>query len=212
VNSLLATCVFPTCCRLILAAMIILGDFPVLRAQSLSGLRIGDEFSTASIGIKPVAQEQSGSFVITKWRFANDNELSVTARGGRIVFMELDWGGHQKGAQSDFPGLLFGKTTRAEVLDRFGPGITFSDRSGVSVTKDGMALESSYEVGSVILNLVTKVNAIDSPAVKVESEKGIPAVQKYARLVAMILAAPEYARVMWGNAISGPNSKKIEWK
>jgi hypothetical protein len=195
-----------------LAGLVIFADFSMLRAQSLSGLRIGDELSTASIGIMPVAKEQSGSFTITKWRFANDNELSVTARAGKIVFMELDWGGHQNGAQSDFPGLLFGKTTLAEMLDKFGPGITFSDRPWLDETKDGILLLSYYEVGSVILNVVTKVNNIDLPAVKVELQKGIPAMQKYARLVAMILAAPEYARAMWGNVVYEANSKRIEWK
>jgi hypothetical protein len=66
-------------------------------AQNLSGVRIGDDFSSAAkqIGFPPASSERSGPYIAAKWVLGDGNTLSATgtAIDGKIVYVESDWGG-----------------------------------------------------------------------------------------------------------------------
>ena len=101
-------------------------------AQSLSGLRVGDDLSsTARLGLSPVERNRSGPFTITKWRLPDGNELSVTAgSNGKIVYIESDWVRSPSGTYSDFPGLYFGRTSLTDIRQKFGSnGFAYGGRT-----------------------------------------------------------------------------------
>ena len=66
------------------------------QAQSLSGLHVGDDAgATRILRKRPSATQRTGPFTISKWSLPNGNDLSVTSSspGGKIVFLESDFGG-----------------------------------------------------------------------------------------------------------------------
>ena len=81
-----------------------------VRAQSLSGIKIGDPpVAVLKIGLDPIARNRSGPFETVKWKLIDENELSVTVatQTNRIVYIENDWGHSPDGSVSDFPGKAF---------------------------------------------------------------------------------------------------------
>jgi hypothetical protein len=82
-----------------------------VRAQSFSGLHIGDPLSKiAIIGLEPAAKNRTGSFTMMSWVFPDGNELSVTATTstGRIVYIESDWDGRGSGVSPIIPASSMG--------------------------------------------------------------------------------------------------------
>lgn len=185
-----------------------------LHAQTLSGLRIGDDKSSIEKLGSPNITEQDGPYTLVEYEFSNGNELHITiSQAGKIAYMELDWGGKQEGARSDFPGFSFGTTNLDEIMTKFGStGMTFSKRPWLSDEAGGIVMLNSYEVGTTVLTVATKVDNIDLPAMMAELKKGVPAMPKYARLVSLILADADYVRINWGERTYDKEYKKIELK
>jgi S1-C subfamily serine protease len=178
-------------------------------AQSLSGLHIGDEISRATmIGLPPTAVNKTGPFTIARWDFQDGNSLSVTAsNAGRIVYMESDWGQRKVGSTSDFPGLVFGRTTLAQLRAKFASnGFMFNDRGSSFTTSDGIILLNSYEVGPTVVTFYTKVSR-DSIVAARDAQK-LPGL---AVLDGISLADKEYADNAWGERVYDPRYKRIEW-
>ena len=181
-------------------------------AQSLSGLRIGDDASRLSFLSKAQASDTYKSFSVRKWNLSNGNELSVTtSHSGRIVYLESDWGGRNPDPACDLSGLNFGLTTLSDLRKRFGSnGFGFQGRDAVIQIQGGIAMLNSYEVGTNIVTFITKVAGDEFLRLKESGQGG--AVADFARLDAISIAEPGYAKGEWGDRIFDPNYRKIDWK
>jgi hypothetical protein len=182
-------------------------------AQSLSGIRIGDEIASADqIGFAPVERNQSGPFAITKWRLPDKNELSITSatNNGKIVYIECDWGRLQSGTYTDFPGLYYGRTSLADIRQRFGNnGFAYGNRTGMRSPDNSFVMFNSYEVenaNEVVVTFITKIAPSD-----IKSAKPNPAM--FAKLDSIILGDAQYLRNIWGSQlVFDPAYHKIAWR
>jgi hypothetical protein len=173
---------------------------------SLSGLRIGNPLSqVTTIGLTPVAKNQTGPFTVMKWAFPDGNELSVTASSNGVIdYVESDWGERQAGTVTDFPGLIYGKTTLSELRQMFGSnGFAFAQHGGAVKVKDGVVMINSYEVGSIVATFVTKISGNPSRSQAMSGD---------AVLVALSIADPGYANSVWGARTYDQAYHPIEWK
>lgn len=168
--------------------------------QSLSGIHLGDKIATASDMLgKPTNVEHSGPYVFEKWRLANNNDLSVTARRGtgQIVYLETDWTGYQTGAPSDFLGMTYGETTLHDIRTLLGSnGFTFADKLAAK-TEGGIATFNCYGTTndpSVVIVFVTKIGNDQFAAVQ---EKRL-AMADAAKLVAIIITDANFVDSIWG--------------
>jgi hypothetical protein len=201
----------PLCRRLAPAALILVTLLDTSRAQSILGIRVGDDREKfQAIRSPPTVVDHPGSFTVSAWDLSNGNTLSATtSKSGTIVYVELDWGGRESGAQSDFPGFTFGRTTLADIRQKFGSnGMGFKNRPSSTKAEGGIALLNSYEVGSVIVTFVTKIQNIDFPVIQTNPS----ALSKTATLDALILSESDYARINWGEAAYDTSYKPIQWK
>lgn len=208
---LLAEGILPNCRGPILAPLILVSLCNASGAQSILGLGVGDDQAKLqTIGSPPSAVEHPGSFTVTAWNLSNGNTLSVTtSKGGVIVYIELDWGGREGGTQSEFPGFTFGKTTLADIRQKFASnGMAFEHRPTSTKVEGGIALLNSYEVGSVIVTFITKIQNIDIPAIQ-KNPSSLPGA---ATLDALILSDLDYVRINWGKAVYDTDYKPIQWK
>lgn len=182
-------------------------------SQSLSGLKIGDPRSSINnIGFDPSSHGRSGPLDIMKWQLPSGNQLSVTVNEltNTIVYIEDDWGRQSQGAISDFPDLLYGKTTLGDIRRRFGSnGMAFAERPSVLRMGDSFIYFNSYEVGDVIVTFATRIGPDDLSAFLTNGPKEG---NQIGRLDAIMLASPEYVESTWGKPIKDPNYKPIEWK
>jgi hypothetical protein len=110
-----------------LTVVSLLSPAEIADAQTLSGVRIGDELPTAirQIGYPPDKADRAGPYAYAMWKLGDANELHVTMQtaDGRIVYMESDWGGFvgDRGApETDFPHFLFGRTTQRDIAAATG--------------------------------------------------------------------------------------------
>jgi len=181
--------------------------------QSVSGLRIGDKASKLTLlQEKPSAIDTYKSMTVQKWVLPGGNELSVTtSMDGLIVYLESDWNGKSPGTGCDLPGLKFGVTTLADLRMRFGSnGFEFKNRGGVIKTPDGVVMLNSYEIGSVVVTFITKVNQDEYQQAQKSSQH--VEVAEFARLDAISYADAEYAKDEWGERIYDPDYKKADWR
>ena len=200
------------------SAILMIASSGTASAQALSEIHIGDAAerlnTLAAHATGPEQMERTkmeiGRVTMRKWSFADGNDLAATVWKGRVVYLEVDWGGRPEGATVDFPGLRFGETTLSGLRAKFGNnGFAFKQRAPVIRVSDGVATMNSYEVGDVIVTFVTHVSYDDVKDVK---QTDLPAAMDRAKLVAISLTTAEYAVREWGDRIYDPNYKKIEWK
>lgn len=186
----------------------------VVRSPSLSGLHIGENLGVISrIGIAPSAKNTNGPQTMLKWRFVDNNELSVTTitATGRIVFLEYDWGGDPRGALTDFPTFYFGTTTLATIREHLGSNGFAFEQSPLGLTANGAVLSNSYEVANtnVIAIFITCISIEDSSRL---AHEGPVNTGNYAKLDAIILADGAYLRRLWGKTMTDSNYHKISWR
>jgi len=179
------------------------------QAQSLAGLRIGDDISaTARMG-EPAATEPYNEYTRRAWASANGNELSVSfTAAGKIAFMEIDWGGRPEGAATDMFGFVFGKTRLSDIRSKLGSnGLMFKNRTPLLQAPDGLVLLNSYEVGTAVVTFYSHVAQSDFD--RARSDSG--AVADLARLIAISVASDAYyAGDEGGERIYDPAYKKID--
>ena len=198
-----------------IAALSFLVRSTVANAQSLSGLRIGDDISsTSKLGAPPQATNQTGPFTMEKWVFAEGNALSVTAfrDTGKIVYLESDWGGRQFGVPSDFPGMTFGKTNLADIRTQTGNnGFAYKTNALVRVS-DGLALFNCYQFSKntrLVVAFVTKLPTSSGGDVQAKRLS----VGQAAKLDALVLADMSYLETIWGKEKTfDPAYNPIDWK
>ena len=78
------------------------------QAQTLNGIRIGEEITVASrIAGKPIARAAAGPHEELRWRLPDGNKLALATDpgNGRIAYAEETWGGQADGKPADFPWL-----------------------------------------------------------------------------------------------------------
>ena len=189
-------------------------------AQSMSGLRIGDDISTLSkIGSEPIAKQAMGPHTAIKFELPDGNALSITYRdsSGQIVYLETDWGQKQSGSFSDFHDFRFGETTLAEIRSALGHnGMAFIHGPGPNLTEDGgLVSVNSYELstGSLVVAFVTKIDKEHlAEFSKMTEEAKLEAFGSASRLDAIILSDRNYLEGIWGKEkLYDDGYRPIEW-
>jgi clan AA aspartic protease (TIGR02281 family) len=176
-------------------------------AQNLSGVSVGDDASKAFqlLGKIPARSERSGPVAYYKWRLDDDNSLSITVRmsDNKIVFMASDWG--HKSDITDFPGFIFGRTTRAELFKKLGSnGIVFKHRDPIWITdKRDLVSSDSYQTTDNPPLIATFMTLATRDQARQLYAKGKPYFSAHLWdtevLVSIMVGEPEYVRSIWGD-------------
>jgi hypothetical protein len=182
-------------------------------AQSMSGISVGDPFSTIPqrIGFAPSQSEQSGPFTIVKWVLADGNSLSVTARSdtGRVVFVETDWG--KSTTYTDFRDFYFGTTTLADIANKVGTDNFAFD--GGPMPDGSIVMRNSYRISptDVIVTFVTKLREADLTAAERSKINERPeGYRVFLKLDAIMLGDFDYLSSIWGREhLPASNARKV---
>jgi hypothetical protein len=185
-------------------------------AQTLNGIRIGEEVAAASrVAGEPSARAAAGPHEEVRWRLPDGNKLALAAdpSTGRIAYAEETWGGRPNGKPADFPGFIYGETTLADIRTHAdNNGFAFVERL-IDERPDGLRLFNSYEVeGSpgLVVTFVTRMSTKDTQRLKGKQE-GID-INRAAKLDGIILGDARYLESIWGQAkLKGKNYKPIRW-
>ena len=186
------------------------------QAQTLNGIRIGEDITTASrIAGKPTSRVAAGPHEEVRWRLSDGNKLALATDpvNGRIAYAEATWGGRPDGKPADFPGLRYGETTLADIRRHAeNNGFAFVERL-LDERPDGLRLFSSYEVeGSpgLVVTFVTRMSTRDTQRLKDKQES--VDINRAAKLDGIILGEAHYLESIWGQAkLKGKNYKPIRW-
>ena len=187
------------------------------QAQSLSGIKVGDEISSASrLDARPLPSKSGDPRGERRWKLPNGNRLSVAADPGtqKIVYAETKWGGGAHGKPADFPGFVYGETTLADIRAHAqNNGFAFKEHL-IDVRPDGLALFNAYEVEGapgVVVTFVTRLSMKDHE--RLRNGKANVDINRAARLDAIILADARYLDTIWGDAkLRGKAYKPIRWE
>jgi hypothetical protein len=187
------------------------------QAQSLSGIRVGEEVSSASkIDARPLPSKSVDPHEARRWKLPDGNRLSVAAdpETGRIVYAEKTWSGSANGKPTDFPGFIYGQTTLADIRAHAqNNGFAFKEHL-IDVRLDGLALFNAYEVEGapgVVVTFVTKLSKRDDE--RLRTGKANVDINRAARLDAIILADAGYLDTLWGDAkLRDKAYKPIRWE
>lgn len=185
--------------------------FRAAQSQTLSGIRIGNAFSSIQriIGFPPTSSERAGPFVVAKWRLGDGNSLSVTANSAnsRIVYIETDWGGAT--SYTDFPGVFFGKTTLAEIERKLGED-NYGWYGG-SKSNGSLVMQNSYRISpnNIIITFSTMISASDLSKLRRRTGARNDILRSLG-LVAISLGEPAYLSSIWGEEhLPKPNARKV---
>ena len=187
------------------------------QAQSLSGIKVGDEISSASrLDARPLPSKSGDPLKERRWKLPDGNRLSVAADPGtqKIVYAETKWGGGANGKPADFPGFVYGETTLADIRAHAqNNGFAFKEHL-IDVRPDGLALFNAYEVEGapgVVVTFVTRLSMKDHE--RLRNGKANVDINRAARLDAIILADAGYLDTIWGDAkLRGRAYKPIRWE
>jgi hypothetical protein len=187
------------------------------RAQSLSGIKVGEEISSVSkLNANPLTSRSTNPQEERLWKLPDGNRLSVATdpETKRIVYAQKQWSGAAAGKPADFPGFVYGETTLADIRAHAqNNGFAFKERL-VEVRPDGVALFNAYEVEGapgVIVTFVTKLSKKDEE--RLRAGKANVDLNRAARLDAIILADAGYLDKTWGRAkLTHRAYKPIRWE
>ncbi len=126
-----------------------------------------------------------------------------------IAFLDVDWNGLDGGRASDVPGAEFARINLGDLCAHYGSnGFTFAKLGGSAQNNDGIVLFNAYEVNTAIVIFYTRFGLADMPLMK----NGADDIPTFARLVAVSLMSPEYAKSLYGQRSYDPVYRKIEWR
>jgi hypothetical protein len=187
------------------------------QAQSLSGIRVGEEASSAStIDARRLPSKSVAPHEARRWKLPDGNRLSVAAdpETKKIVYAEKTWGGGVNGKSADFPGFVYGQTTLADIRAHAqNNGFAFKEHL-IGVRPDGLALFNAYEIEGapgVVVTFVTKLSKKDDE--RLRTGKANVDINRAARLDAIILADAGYLDTLWGDAkLRDKAYKPIRWE
>jgi hypothetical protein len=181
---------------------------------SIAGLHIGDPASAlAPMGPESFKPDPlADRYLVHKWILKDGTAISATVENasGKIAYLEADAAPTSAGHASDFPGFRYGVTTLTDIRAHMGSnGMGFQNRPVVDKAGDGIAVFNAYEVGGQVVTFITLVSATDAPKVVDKAA----ALGDVARLDAVLLASPDYLRVMdWGAPVKDKVYKPIAWR
>ena len=187
------------------------------QAQSLSGIRVGEELSSAAkINAKLLPSNSVAPHDERRWKLPDGNKLSIAAdpETKRIVYAEKKWSGGANGRPADFPGFVYGETTLADIRAHAqNSGFAFKERL-IDVRPDGLALFNAYEVEGapgVVVTFVTKLSKTDEG--RLRTGKTSVDLNRAARLDSIILADAGYLDTIWGDGkLKDKAYKPIRWE
>ncbi|MGF9764772.1 hypothetical protein AAII07_57850 [Microvirga sp. 0TCS3.31] len=187
------------------------------QAQSLSGIKVGEEISSASkLAARPLPSKNGDPHEERRWKLPNGNRLSVAVdpQTKRIVYAEKTWSGGATGKPADFPGFVYGQTTLADIRAHAqNNGFAFKEHL-IDVRPDGLALFNAYEVegaSGLVVTFVTKLSRKDDEHLR--TGKANVDLNQAARLDAIILADAGYLDTIWGDAkLRHKAYKPIRWE
>ncbi|WP_201865193.1 hypothetical protein [Microvirga soli] len=187
------------------------------QAQSLSGIKVGEEISSVpKIYATPLPSRSTNPHEERLWKLPDGNRLSVATdpETKRIVYAEKKWSGGANGKPADFPGFVYGETTLADIRAHAqNNGFAFKERL-VEVRPDGLALFNAYEVEGVpgvVVTFVTKLSKKDEE--RLRAGKANVDINRAARLDTIILADAGYLDTIWGRAkLTHKAYKPIRWE
>jgi hypothetical protein len=183
----------------------LLAGLSLASPPDLHGLHVGDDQAKfKTLPGKPTGPQRIGAFFARKWRFSNGDELSATtSKSGKIVYAELDWNGDAAGAATGLGGLVFGRTTLAEIRPACAQEVGFDQRTPVQKSDDGVVWMISCSVGSVVLTTITEVTVAEYKKAHPDNQH----LEQYAKLVAVSISDPSYAQTIWGKIINVRHDK-----
>jgi hypothetical protein len=187
------------------------------QAQSLSGIKVGEEISSATkLAARPLPSKSVAPHEERRWKLPDGNRLSIAAdpETKRIVYAEKKWSGGATGRPADFPGFVYGETTLADIRAHAqNNGFAFKERL-IDVRPDGLALFNAYEVEGtpgVVVTFVTKLSKKDEG--RLRTSKPNMDINRAARLDSIILADAGYLDTIWGDGkLKDKAYKPIRWE
>jgi hypothetical protein len=187
------------------------------QAQSLSGIKVGEEISSATkLAARPLPSKSVAPHEERRWKLPDGNRLSIAAdpETKRIVYAEKKWSGGATGRPADFPGFVYGETTLADIRAHAqNNGFAFKERL-IDVRPDGLALFNAYEVEGtpgVVVTFVTKLSKKDEG--RLRTSKPNVDINRAARLDSIILADAGYLDTIWGDGkLKDKAYKPIRWE
>jgi hypothetical protein len=187
------------------------------QAQSLSGIKVGEEISSATkLAARPLPSKSVAPHEERRWKLPDGNRLSIAAdpETKRIVYAEKKWSGGATGRPADFPGFVYGETTLADIRAHAqNNGFAFKERL-IDVRPDGLALFNAYEVEGtpgVVVTFVTKLSKKDEG--RLRTGKPNVDINRAARLDSIILADAGYLDTIWGDGkLKDKAYKPIRWE
>jgi hypothetical protein len=187
------------------------------QAQSLSGIKVGEEISSATkLAARPLPSKSVAPHEERRWKLPDGNRLSIAAdpETKRIVYAEKKWSGGATGRPADFPGFVYGETTLADIRAHAqNNGFAFKERL-IDVRPDGLALFNAYEVEGapgLVVTFVTKLSKKDEG--RLRTSKPNVDINRAARLDSIILADAGYLDTIWGDGkLKDKAYKPIRWE
>ncbi len=187
------------------------------QAQSLSGIKVGEEISSATkLAARPLPSKSVAPHEERRWKLPDGNRLSIAAdpETKRIVYAEKKWSGGATGRPADFPGFVYGETTLADIRAHAqNNGFAFKERL-IDVRPDGLALFNAYEVEGapdLVVTFVTKLSKKDEG--RLRTGKPNVDINRAARLDSIILADAGYLDTIWGDGkLKDKAYKPIRWE
>ncbi|MGA8550460.1 MAG: retropepsin-like aspartic protease [Stellaceae bacterium] len=194
---------------------------PSTCAQSLSGVRVGDDLSNAirQIGIPPSKIDRSGPFTYSMWTLDDGNELHVTTRDGedKILYMESDWGGwngDRGSPETDFSNIFFGRTTRSEIISKMGSkGLLYKARFLPAESPDkSLEFDAIYGIArtDIVVDFLTRIN---DTALHLLAKSGkvyfTTHVFRDPQIVGIIVAKQDYLNNLWGEHAASKDYRPV---
>ncbi len=170
---------------------------------TVEGITIGDPIEALdTIKLEKINSDvDENDVTYTSFNTRNNNYLSITTMGDKIVYIENDWPNESSGKQPVFTDFIFGETTLFDIVDFFGEE-GFSYKGAEIVIQDTEVLFlNCFEINKgVILAIVTSAHL---PINQTQEHY-----YKEFKLKGVILSDRKYLGEIWGTEIEIIKSKK----
>ena len=174
---------------------------------SMQGIKINDsEKILEKINLNVIVSDRENATPQIKYRTENGNDLSITLKERKVVYLENDWLRDKKGIKPLLTNFIFGETTLKDIRKSFGTnGFTYEKMT--AFTTDTHLIEfNCFEIDSPnneVLVIITKVSLDNEITEENVAEK--------LKLDAIILANKDYLDEIWqGKKIYDPKNKKVK--
>jgi hypothetical protein len=183
-------------------------------APNLGGLKLGDSedaLKQVALPLKNKGDDAPGGpgTVAYKYLTANGNDLSVTFKDGKAVWIENDWNDSPDGDESLIKGLVFGKTNSMDIKALTGSN-GYAHR-GIAFHRIGDYL-ASFICYSLVDRPGTSLVVVSYQSIGTSPDD----IRKYGNQVfhlrSIILANDAYLDLLWGkDTIEDPAYHPIAW-